>query len=148
MLSFFTDIPSLGRSTRPDYSRVSIFIQSVVETVAMPDPVALVRSIARLPSVLVRPVRLAEAEHVFQTLAGIFLIELETIIGGARIPAVTAEGVVLAGYAQLIHRAIHRIQRFWTTIVWGAIALRKSHRRTCRKEKDEYDEHVQCGHYT
>ena len=76
----------------------------------MPDSVALVRSIARVTSVLVRPVRLAEAEHVFQPLAGIFLVELLAIVGGAGVPAVTAKRVVFAGDAQLVHRAIHRVE--------------------------------------
>ena len=72
--------------------------------------VALVRSRARMTFVLVRPVRLAEAEHVFQRLAGIFLIELLAIVGGAGVPAITAERVVLAAHAQLIHWAIHWVE--------------------------------------
>ena len=71
--------------------------------------VALVRSIARVTFVLVRPVRLAETEHVFQTLAGIFLIELLAVVRRAGVPAVTAQRVVLAGHAQLVHRTIHWI---------------------------------------
>jgi hypothetical protein len=111
VLSFFTAIPSLGRSTRPDYSRVSIFIQSVVETISGIHPIipiALSAPIAGARSV--GPIRLAEAEHVFQTLAGIFLIELLAVVGGAGVPAITAERVVLAAHAQLIHWAIHWVE--------------------------------------
>ena len=55
-------------------------------------------------------IEFTEAEHVLQTLAGIFLVELQAVVRGARVPAVTAQSIVLAGHAQFIHRTIHRIE--------------------------------------
>lgn len=54
----------------------------------------------------------AIAEQIFERLAWILPVELLAIIGGAGAPTVAAEGVVLPGHAQLIHRAVHRVERF------------------------------------
>ena len=93
---------------------------------------------ASLLSRFIRPVRLAVAEQIFERLAGVFLVELLAVVGGAGISAVAAERVVLARHAQLLHRAIHRFEqplglRLARATVFGMGRQRK------RKEQQEKD---------
>ena len=57
------------------------------------------------------PVRFAVAEQLIQWDTGIFLIKLLAVVGGAGIPAIAAQGRIVARHAQLIHRAIHRLKQ-------------------------------------
>ncbi|SPP64627.1 exported hypothetical protein [Nitrospira lenta] len=75
-------------------------------------------------TIAIGPVRFAVAEQFIERAAGIFLIELLTIVSRARVPAIAAQSVVLAGYAQFIHRAVHGIQGFRRRTLAGTIALR------------------------
>jgi hypothetical protein len=97
----------LVRSFPSSFLILSI-IEPVVEAISMIHSIVLAAPIPTARSV--RPVGFAEAEHVPQPLAGIFLIELLAVVRGAGVPAVAAQRIVLAGYAQFVHGAIHRVQ--------------------------------------
>lgn len=83
------------------------------------------------------PIRFPVSEQLVQRDADIFLIKLLAIIGAARIPTVATQSRIVAGDAQLVHRAVHWVRRITNLRLWRAEVFGMGREKKWEEQKNK-----------